>query len=37
MMNIEEYFNNFFKGTKNPSLDAMEYFMNEYDNCHDKI
>ncbi len=28
--NIEEYLNNFYKGTKNPSLDAMQYFMNEY-------
>lgn len=28
--NIEEYLNNFYKGTKNPSLDAMKYFMNEY-------
>ncbi len=26
-MNIEEYFNNFYKGTKNPTLKAMEYFM----------
>ena len=30
--NIEEYLNNFFKGTKNPSLHAMRYFMNEYNN-----
>lgn len=29
-MNVKEYLNNFFKGTKNPSLDAMKYFMNEY-------
>lgn len=28
-MNIEEYFNNFYKGTKNPTLKAMEYFMEE--------
>jgi len=32
MINIEEYLNNFFKGTKEPSLDAMEYFINEYNN-----
>lgn len=32
MINIEEYLNNFFKGTKEPSLDAMQYFMNEYNN-----
>lgn len=31
-MNIEEYLNNFFKGTKNPSLDAMRYFMTQYNN-----
>ena len=29
-MNVKEYLNNFFKGTKNPSLDAMKYFINEY-------
>lgn len=32
MINIEEYLNNFYKGTKNPSLDAMQYFMDEYNN-----
>lgn len=31
-MNVKEYLNNFFKGTKNPSLDAMKYFMKEYNN-----
>ena len=30
--NVEEFLNNFFKGTKNPSLDAMKYFINKYDN-----
>ena len=30
--NVEEYLNNFFKGAKNPSLHAMQYFMKEYDN-----
>lgn len=30
MLNIEEYLNSFFKGTKDPSLDAMKYFINEY-------
>lgn len=29
-MNVEEYLANFFKGTKNPSLNAMRYFMNEF-------
>ena len=28
--NVEEYLNNFFKGTKKPSLSAMKYFINEY-------
>lgn len=32
MINVQEYLNNFFKGTKEPSLDAMQYFMNEYNN-----
>lgn len=30
MINIEEYFDNFFKGTKDPSLNAMKYFIKEY-------
>ena len=29
-MDIEKYLSNFFKGTKNPSLKAMEYFMEEF-------
>lgn len=37
MINIEEYLNNFFKGTKNPSLDAMQYFMDEYNNFQEKM
>ncbi len=32
MTNVEEYLNNFYKGTKNPSLNAMQYFMNTYNN-----
>lgn len=32
MIQVEEYLNNFFKGTKNPSLEAMKYFIDEYDN-----
>ena len=31
-MNVEEYLNNFFRGTKNPSLKAMEYFMKHFNN-----
>lgn len=31
-MDIEKYLNNFYKGTKEPSLDAMKYFMDCYDN-----
>ena len=30
-MVIEEYLANFFKGTKDPSLKAMEYFMDEFE------
>ena len=30
--NIQEYLADFFKGNKEPSLHAMQYFMNEYDN-----
>lgn len=37
MINIEEYLNNFFKGTKDPSLDAMQYFMNEYNNFQNEM
>lgn len=29
-MNIEEYLSNFYKGTKNPNLNAMNYFMDEF-------
>ncbi len=32
MINIEKYFSNFFKGTKNPSLHAMKFFMDKYNN-----
>ena len=37
MISIEEYLNNFFKGTKDPSLDAMQYFMNEYNNFQNRM
>ena len=30
-MDIEEYFSKCFSGTKDPSLEAMEYFMEEFD------
>ena len=33
-MDIEKYFSNFFNGTKNPSLEAMRYFMKEFGNPH---
>lgn len=36
-MNIEEYFNNFYKGTKNPTLKAMEYFMEELGHPENKL
>ena len=29
-MNVEKYLSNFFRGTKNPSLNAMNYLMNEF-------
>lgn len=29
-MNVEQYLSNFYKGTKKPTLKAMEYFMNEF-------
>lgn len=32
MIKVEEYFNNFFKGSKNPSLKAMQYFIKNYEN-----
>lgn len=32
MKNIEKYLTNYFKGANNPSLDAMKYFMEEYNN-----
>lgn len=35
-MNIEEYFENFYKGTKNPTLKAMEYFMEELNHPEEK-
>lgn len=36
-MSIEEYFNNFYKGTKNPTLKAMEYFMEELGHPEKKL
>lgn len=30
MIEVEKYLQNFYKGTKNPSLNAMKYFINEY-------
>lgn len=36
-MNIEEYFNNFYKETKNPTLKAMEYFMEELGHPENKL
>ena len=29
-MDVEQYLSNFFKGTKNPTLKAMEFFMDEF-------
>lgn len=35
-MNIEEYLSQFEKFTKDPTLEAMEYIMNKFDNPHKK-
>lgn len=32
MINVEEYLNNFFKANKKPTLKAMQYFMNKFQN-----
>ncbi|HJJ05268.1 MAG TPA: Mur ligase family protein [Clostridiaceae bacterium] len=32
MVDVNKYLKNFYRGTKNPSLKAMRYFMNIYDN-----
>ena len=37
MINIEEYFKKYYRFKKNPSLDTMKYFMNEYNNLHEKM
>lgn len=37
MIDVNEYLKNFYKGTKNPSLNAMKYFMNSYNNFERKI
>ena len=37
MMNVEEYLNKFFRGTKNPSLKAMQYFIDIYDNFDERM
>lgn len=37
MINIEEYLRNFDVVTKEPSLEAMEYFMREFGNPHKKM
>lgn len=31
-INVEEYLNQFFRGTKNPSLNAMQYFIDKFNN-----
>lgn len=36
-MNVEQYLSNFFKGTKNTTLDAMEYFMEEFGHPEKKL
>lgn len=36
-MNIEEYLSQFDKFTKDPTLEAMDYFMEKFDNPHKKL
>ncbi len=36
-MNINEYLSGFFKGTKDPSLDAMQFFMEELSHPEEKL
>lgn len=36
-MNVEEYLKNFYKGTKNPSLNAMYFFMEKLANPHKNL
>ncbi len=37
MIDIEKYLDNFFRGTKDTTLSAMKYFMNEYNNFEKEI
>ena len=37
MIDIDKYLDNFFKETKNPSLDAMEFFVKKYNNFEKKM
>ena len=37
MVNIDEYFEKFFRGSKTPSLEVMKYFMKEYNNFQSKM
>lgn len=37
MIDIKKYLDQFFKGTKDPSLKAMQFFMNEYNNFEKKM
>lgn len=37
MIDVNEYLKSFYKGTKNPSLKAMRYFMDIYDNFEKKM
>lgn len=36
-MDVEEYLSHFFKGTKNPSLNAMKFFMNEFSHPENEL
>lgn len=36
-MDVQKYLSGFFSGTKDPSLDVMQFFMKEYDNFNSKM
>ena len=37
MIDVNEYLKGFYKGTKDPSLNAMQYFMDKYNNFEKKM
>lgn len=37
MIDVNNYLNNYFKGTKEPTLDAMQFFMDKYNNFQQEM